>query len=122
MLLERKCLCGKITMTRVDRDQFKLWKSGTHIQDAFPDLNPFDREVLISGLCYKCQEDLFNRPAPGNEAQWGEIVGECDMCATHVYKIRNHVEGNTYKCGMCNAVLTVCDGTLVSMEDDSYEE
>lgn len=35
------------------------WKDGMCIQDALPPLSASDRELLISGTCSKCFDDMF---------------------------------------------------------------
>ena len=41
------------------------WVSGTMIQEAMPKLNATEREFLISGVCYKCQDDMFSEEDDG---------------------------------------------------------
>ncbi len=35
------------------------YKNGALIQDAFPEMSADDREILISGICKKCQDETF---------------------------------------------------------------
>lgn len=46
----------------------------------------FEREVFISGLCFNCQEKVFNRPAPEHEDEWGDLIGECGNCGCSLYR------------------------------------
>lgn len=43
----------------VEEDDFYEWKGGKLIQDAFPYLTPEQREMMITGYCKKCWQDLF---------------------------------------------------------------
>ena len=43
----------------LDRKDFAAWKHGLLIQHAFPYLTPDEREILISGLCGLCFDDLY---------------------------------------------------------------
>ena len=51
--------CGKETELEIDFDGYIEWQSGALVQNAFPELSPSKREVLISGICPKCQEGIF---------------------------------------------------------------
>lgn len=54
--------CGGKTVMRLDPDRFHAWVNGKLIQHAFPDLNPTQRETLITGLCDSCQDELYGLP------------------------------------------------------------
>ena len=51
--------CGAVHSVMVDNEQYFNWKNGELIQNAMPELSPTEREQLISGLCPKCQEKIF---------------------------------------------------------------
>jgi len=54
------CLdCKKIVTLKVSYPDFKAWKNGTSIQDAFPYLTANEREILVSGICGECFDKLF---------------------------------------------------------------
>ena len=60
MTFERPCVfCGKVHSVDLMEYEFNLWREGTLIQEAMPDTSVEDREFLISGICPKCQEDIF---------------------------------------------------------------
>ena len=60
MTFERPCVfCGKVHSIDLMEYEFNLWREGTLIQEAMPDTSVEDREFLISGICPKCQEDIF---------------------------------------------------------------
>jgi hypothetical protein len=52
--------CRKDVELRVPFDQWTEWQTGKFVQDAFPHLTAGEREMLISGLCEKCFDKLFN--------------------------------------------------------------
>lgn len=53
--------CGKEMSVNVDANAYIRWKNREClIQDAFPDLLPSQREVLMSGTCNECWNMLFN--------------------------------------------------------------
>ena len=50
---------------------WKAWKSGELIQDAMPELSAGDRELLISGTCGECFDEMF--PAVDDDEDiWAE--------------------------------------------------
>lgn len=59
-----KCpVCGEEHAVAMRFDEWRngrsAWERGAHIQDAFPQLSPEDREILISGTCPKCWDEIF---------------------------------------------------------------
>ena len=55
--------CGNGSQVRVDVLNYQLWQSGMLIQQAFPNLNAGQREMMISGTHPYC---------------WKEMMGEDD--------------------------------------------
>ena len=51
--------CSEDYAVEVDLAQYEAWQNGKLIQNAMPDLTPTEREQLISGLCPKCQAEMF---------------------------------------------------------------
>ena len=51
--------CRKFHLVEVDLEQLEAWRNGELIQNAMPDLTLIEREQLISGLCPKCQTEIF---------------------------------------------------------------
>jgi len=43
----------------VNVDDYTSWENGALIQDAMPYLSAGEREVLISGVCGPCFDNLF---------------------------------------------------------------
>ena len=68
MKVTRTCpVCGLKQLLVVDEAAYKAWRSGTYIQDAFPDLNEDQREVLKTGICAPCWDNMFKN----QEATYG---------------------------------------------------
>jgi hypothetical protein len=38
---------------------YERWQNGEHIQNVAPYLSADDRELLISGMCGKCFDEIF---------------------------------------------------------------
>jgi len=51
--------CGKAHEILVNEDDYLDWQDGKMAQDAFPYLSANDREMLISGICPKCWDEMF---------------------------------------------------------------
>lgn len=94
---------------QVDAEAYSKYCNGAKAQDVFPHMNPFEREMIISGNCYSCQERIFNRPAPGNESLWGERLGECMCCGSSIYEKKHNVGPNMYQCASCGEAMTLKD-------------
>ena len=52
--------CGADHAVEVNLTQFEAWQNGELIQKAMPNLTLTEREQLISGLCPKCQAEMFS--------------------------------------------------------------
>ena len=60
MILKRTCrLCRSEGTISCTEQEFESWKNGTHIQTAMPKLSVDQRELLISGICGKCFDEMF---------------------------------------------------------------
>ena len=59
--IEKVCpFCGKVTLVEVDSKQYNAWESGKLIQYAMPTMSATKRETLITGMCAKCQDSIFD--------------------------------------------------------------
>lgn len=59
-MVNRKCVfCGNPHSITVKMDEFVKWTEGELIQKAMPNLTATEREQLISGICPKCQKEIF---------------------------------------------------------------
>lgn len=60
MKIEKICPhCHKLQTLEVDDSQYYDWLAGKNIQRAFPNLSADQREILMSGICPECWEDIF---------------------------------------------------------------
>ena len=60
LLITKPCpYCGTISKVAVPESGLRQWKSGTRIQDALPMLTTDEREILMSGVCPKCWDEVF---------------------------------------------------------------
>lgn len=60
MKIERFCPhCHKPHTIEVNESQYLDWMAGKNIQIAFPDLSADQRELLISGICPECWDEIF---------------------------------------------------------------
>jgi len=58
--ITRTCLsCKKDISIWVPLDGFRKWQHGELIQNAMPNVPAGDRELLISGFCSTCFDNLF---------------------------------------------------------------
>lgn len=51
--------CLKNTQIQVRTDLFNKYLQGMHVQDVFPTMTVRERELLVSGICYDCQDVFF---------------------------------------------------------------
>lgn len=55
-----KChACGKTYAVSVWARDLAIWKAGEYVQVAFPYLSPGERELLVSGTCGGCFDEMF---------------------------------------------------------------
>ena len=64
--LQAQCVSCKDThVLMVNNHDLKRWEGGELIQNAMPYLTPDERELLISGVCGKCFDKMFEEdPVP----------------------------------------------------------
>lgn len=92
-------MCNKETVVNMNYKDFLKWQQGALIQEAAPKMHPMKRECLVSGMCFDCQEKVYNTPKPGNEAAFGKRLGECACCGRAVY-VKDIVDGK-FTCASC---------------------
>lgn len=51
--------CGECKILSAPAANWNAYWSGALVQNAFPDMSPDDRELLISGICGPCYDSLF---------------------------------------------------------------
>lgn len=54
----RPCWCGKVAEVTVVRSEYEAWQAGGLIQRVMPSLDESKRELLITGTCDECWEQL----------------------------------------------------------------
>lgn len=52
--------CNRKFEIPATEEQLADWRSGTVIQKAMPEVDAFQRELLISGICGDCFDDIFS--------------------------------------------------------------
>lgn len=53
--------CRESYIVPISEQEYLNWiNKGTFVQDEFPELNPNERELLISQTCGKCWNKIFN--------------------------------------------------------------
>ena len=58
--VKKSCpLCQIQQSVFVKAEQIEKWENGMHIQTAFPELTPSQREVLQTGTCDTCWDNMF---------------------------------------------------------------
>lgn len=76
----RPCLGCRTTATfTMTEEQFRRFKAGEHVQYIFPDWSADDREMLISGTCPPCFEEMF--PEDEEEEDYGWSITDLGMAA-----------------------------------------
>ena len=54
-------MCGRETKIMVDAEKYNDYRTGKGlIQNVFPELSPAEREVLKTGICQKCWNEMFD--------------------------------------------------------------
>ena len=51
--------CRQVVVVEADPKGYRAWRSGALIQDALPNLSDTEREMLMTGFCAACQEEIF---------------------------------------------------------------
>ena len=60
MIILTHCpICGKENEIEVNMEDYFDWQNGKLVQNAFPYLSADEREMLISGICPKCWDKMF---------------------------------------------------------------
>ena len=55
-----KCpFCGRVNEVEVNEADYLDWDDGVLVQVAFPYLSADEREMLISGICPTCWDEMF---------------------------------------------------------------
>lgn len=58
--LEIKCpFCSGVSFVDVLEEDFEKYQTGELVQNCFPYLEASERELIISGICFECQNKIF---------------------------------------------------------------
>lgn len=58
--VRRECpFCDNVSEVLIPKAAYKKWRAGEALQRAWPEGAASDREILISGICYYCQDEVF---------------------------------------------------------------
>jgi hypothetical protein len=58
--IHTKCVeCGKGFDIPSTKEQYRRWIQGEYVQNVFPELDAGTRELLISGICNECWDNIF---------------------------------------------------------------
>ncbi len=77
-------ICNAVTTVQLTEEDYDIYKKCG--SKALPKLklNKFEKEFLITGMCFDCQSRLFNTLKPDED--WGDVIKECYVCGTSLYK------------------------------------
>lgn len=71
MTFEGRCpFCGKKVEVEVEESQYIAWLNGALVQDAFPTMSATNREILLTGMCPKCQDMIFSSGDEDDDEDW----------------------------------------------------
>jgi len=60
MTIVTECpFCGCVNFINVSDNEYREWQNGELVQKAFPKLSAGEREMLISGICPDCWDNMF---------------------------------------------------------------
>lgn len=63
MVYEFKCpRCSAVQTLDLDPARISEWRAGGLVQNVFPELAPDQRELLVTGLCCPCWEEVTREP------------------------------------------------------------
>ena len=51
--------CNGTNEVRFSLDSYRRWNQGALIQEAIPELNADEREMLMTGICPGCWDKMF---------------------------------------------------------------
>ena len=92
--------CGKETVIELNLEEAMDLADGLvkklHIQDIFPNMDVTTREVMVSGICQKCQDEYFGGEEDGTEYDEPEPNDD-----EYVDEFGNVGEGNAAKADLC---------------------
>lgn len=63
MLVRQRCWCGKessLELSDTEWERYRKWRAGELYIQEIGTLNAVEREFLKTGMCRKCQKQIFN--------------------------------------------------------------
>lgn len=67
-------ICGRdvhLGLTEEEYEGYQKFQSGGEdLEEAIPDLNAFEREFMITGMCVDCQCSVFRKEPPADTSRW----------------------------------------------------
>lgn len=78
--IEVRCpFCGHVSVVGVNEEDYIAWDSGELAQNCFPYLDASEREILISGLCFLCQDLGFGSDDDDDDGDYepADIDDDC---------------------------------------------
>lgn len=75
-------MCNTEHTLLVNREDWDVYNRPCrpHIQDIFPYLSPDERELLISGTCNKCWNEIFSSPDDEDDGDYNDDDEEDCYC------------------------------------------
>ena len=75
--------CSQVYEIVIPIDGYDKWQTGELIQDALPELSAGERELLISGTCDACWDELFGdaEDVEEDEDNYSKIIGVLNQAA-----------------------------------------
>jgi len=61
--------CGTTATFTMTEEQFNRFESDEHVQNIFPDWSAEDRELLVSGTCPDCWDEMYGEDEDGDD-EW----------------------------------------------------
>ena len=102
--VKNKCpFCGnESSVDDVNQDKLMKFLCGASIQEVFPDMPVYDRDILLNGTCHACFEKMYNVPVVSDPSTFGKFLGECLNCGGNIYeKDASKEQAGIYVCNTC---------------------
>lgn len=116
--IKKNCpFCGATSSIEVDEVKYERYVRTGDLRENFGNRNPFERELIKTGICYDCQEKTFGTPLPEHEKEWGTYLGECSCCGMPIYS-NKHKDGDLYVCPSCRTPHSLDNGVLIEEDFD----
>lgn len=118
--VKNKCpFCGsESSVDNVNQDKFMQFLKGASVQEVFPDMPAYDRDILLNGTCHACFEKMYNVPVVSDPVTFGKFLGGCLTCDCNIYeKDTSKEQVGIYICKTCGTQHTYLNGSLGYAEE-----